>query len=172
MTEQQATIRTLLLKFNMAAILSNFGMLIGAIGLFFGFFLQSNHPQTSLEIVTVTTVGIVGVLAFLRHVIFHKSDAIRMGWETDRPDWMFEVGFANLAFGIMGLFGVFANAGSLAQALVLLGYATYLLQAALLHGYQYFTGRNKSPAKLWRSCLATILYAGMMSFFAINALLH
>jgi hypothetical protein len=39
-------------------------------------------------------VGTAGILAFLRHLVFHKSDAKRLGWETDRPDWMFEVGFA------------------------------------------------------------------------------
>ncbi|MBK6680706.1 MAG: hypothetical protein IPG53_12075 [Ignavibacteriales bacterium] len=47
--------------------------------------------------------GVVGILAFIRHVVFHKSDALRLGWEADRPDWMFEVGFANLAFGVIEL---------------------------------------------------------------------
>jgi hypothetical protein len=154
----------------MAGILSNIGMLIGATGLFFGFFYHAHDPQTSLEIVTVTTVGSVGVLAFVRHVIFHKSDAKRLGWETVRPDWMFEVGFANLAFGFAGFLSVFANEGTRAQALILLGYAIYLFQAALLHGYRYFTDEQKSPARLWRSCLATLLYVGMMTFFAFSTL--
>jgi len=68
-------------------------MVIGGVGIFFGFYYLARAPQTSLSIVTATTVGIVGVLAFVRHVVFHKSDAARLGWETDRPDWMFEVGF-------------------------------------------------------------------------------
>ncbi|MFA6971319.1 MAG: DUF6790 family protein [Gallionella sp.] len=156
----------------MAGILSNIGMLVGAIGLFFGFFYLSSNPQISLEIVTLTTVGMVGTLAFLRHFIFHKSDAKRLGWETERPDWIFEVGFANLAFGLMGLLTVLTELGTHTQAVVLLGYASYLLQAAGLHGYRYFTDEKKSPAKLWRSCLATLLYAGMMTFFALSALLH
>ena len=62
----------------MAGIISIAGMLTGTVGLFFGFFYLSNKPETSLEIVTITTVGIVGVLAFMRHVIFHKSDAKRL----------------------------------------------------------------------------------------------
>jgi hypothetical protein len=32
----------------------------------------------------VSTVGIVGILAYIRQVIFHKSNAARLGWETDR----------------------------------------------------------------------------------------
>ena len=156
----------------MAGIISIVGMLVGTIGLFFGFFYLSHKPQTSLEIVTITTVGIVGILAFVRHVNFHKSDAKRLGWETERPDWMFEVGFANLAFGFMGFLSVLAEWDMHAQAVVLLGYALYLFQAACLHGYRYFTDEKKSPNRLWRSCLAILLFAGMMAFFALSALLR
>ena len=44
------------------------------------------------------------MLAWFRHFIFYKDDAKRLGWETEHPDWMWEVGFANGAFGFMGLF--------------------------------------------------------------------
>jgi hypothetical protein len=140
-------------------------------GIFFGFYHLGNAPQTALSIVTVTTVGIVGALAFVGHFIFHKEDAARLGWETDRPDWMFEVGFANLAFGFMGFMAAFAKWGTQAQALVLLGYSLYLLQAALLHGYRYFTDEKRSPARLWRGVVPTLVLVGMMIFFAVHALL-
>jgi hypothetical protein len=155
----------------MAGILSIAGMLTGTIGIFFGFYFLSSHPLLSLGIVTSTTVGVVGVLAFVRHVIFHKEDAKRLGWETEKPDWMFEVGFANLAFGLMGLLAVFAGWGAHAQAVVLLGYALYLFQAACLHGYRYFTDKVKSPTRLWRNFIATLLFVVMMSIFGINALM-
>ncbi len=154
----------------MAGLLGIAGMLVGAVGIFFGFYYLSNRPQTALDLVTLTTVGIAGILAFIRHVIFHRSDAARLGWETDRPDWMFEVGFANLAFGFMGFLSVFAHMGMQAECVVLLGYALYLFQAALLHGYRYFTNAKRSPARLWRSVLATLAYVGMMTFFAIHGL--
>ncbi len=154
----------------MAGILSIIGMITGSIGIFFGFYYLSGNLSASIRIVTITTVGIVGILAFVRHVIFHKSDAKRLGWETDRPDWIYEVGFANLAFGTIGILSVFINQGIQTQAVVLLGYAIYLLQAAALHGFRYFTDSKKSPARLWRSCIATLFYAGFMAFFAIRAL--
>jgi len=143
-------------------------MLVGAIGIFFGFYYLSSEPLISLNIVTITTVGIVGTLAFIRHVILHKSDAKRLGWETERPDWMFEVGFANLAFGLMGFLSVFAVGGNHAQVVVLFGYALYLFQAAGLHGYRYFTDEKKSPSRLWRCCIAALLYVGMMVFFGMS----
>ncbi|MDA3946849.1 MAG: hypothetical protein PF439_09245 [Helicobacteraceae bacterium] len=156
----------------MAGWISILSMMTGAVGIFFGFYYLSTSLQTALAVVTVTTVGIVGLLAFLRHVIFHRSDAKRLGWETDRPDWMFEVGFANLAFSFMAFIVVFATVGVKAQAVILLGYALYLLQAAVLHGFRYFTDAERSPSRLWRSVLATLLYVGMMSFFAFYALVN
>ncbi|MRR54944.1 MAG: hypothetical protein EG822_10610 [Deltaproteobacteria bacterium] len=154
----------------MAHLVTILSMLPGAVGIYFGFFYLSAEPERALAIVTATTVGITGIIAFIRHVFFHKSDARRLGWETDRPDWMFEVGFANLAFGVMGVLPVFLHWGAKSQALVLLGYALYLFQASLLHGYRYFSDEKKMPARLWRSCLATFLYAGMMAFFACYAI--
>ncbi|MFZ1730284.1 MAG: DUF6790 family protein [Bacteroidota bacterium] len=154
----------------MAKWLGLSSMLIGAIGLFFGFYYLGENPGKALNIVTLTTVGIVGVLAFVRHVVFHKSDAKRLGWETERPDWMFEVGFANLAFGFMGFLTVLAHWGMQAQAVTVFGYAVYLFQASMLHGYHYFADPVRSPSRLWRSCLATLSFAGMMTYFTVAAL--
>ncbi len=145
--------------------------MVGAIGIFFGFYYLAKDAELAVKIVTFTTVGIVGTLAFVRHFVFHKSDAKRLGWETGRPDWMFEVGFANLAFGLMGLISVVTNLGIQTQALALLGYSIYLFQAAMLHGYRYFTDEIKSASRLWRSFLSTLLFAGMMAFFALRILL-
>jgi hypothetical protein len=154
----------------MAGVIGYVGMLIGSIGIFFGFYFLTSNPGASLRLVTLMTVGIVGVLGFVRHVIFHKSDAKRLGWETDRPDWMFEVGFANLAFGVIGILSVLGDQIPKTQAVVLLGYAIYLFQVSALHGFRYFTDSRKSPARLWRSCIATLLYAATMTFFAVRTL--
>ena len=144
---------------------------VAGVGIFLGFYYLGDDPQKSLAIVTITAVGVVGVLAFVRHFVFHKEDAKRLEWETDRPDWMWEVGFANLAFGGMGLLAVLADWGTHAQALALLGYSLYLFQAALLHGYRYFTDEKRSPARLWRGAILTLVLVGMMTFFAVYALL-
>lgn len=147
------------------------GMFVGSVGIFFGFYYLGENPQLSLEIMTITTVGIVGVLAFVRHFIFHKADAERMGWETDRPEWAYEVGFANLAFGVMGFLAVLLRLGVQAQALVLLGYAIYLAQAAMLHGYEYIKADHKSAEKLWRIVIGTASFSAMMLFFSLYALI-
>lgn len=147
------------------------GKIVAGAGIFFGFYYLGADPQKSLAIVTFTAVGVVGVLAFVNHFIFHKEDAKRLEWETDRPDWMWEVGFANLGFGVMGLLAVLADWGTHAQALALLGYSLYLFQAALLHAYRYFTDEKRSAARLWRGVILTLVLVGMMTFFAVYALL-
>lgn len=152
----------------MASLFSTLGIIVGSVGIFFGFYYLAAAPATSLRVVTVTTVGIVGVLAFIRHVFFYRSDSARLGWETERPDWVFEVGFANLGFGFMGLLGGLASWGTKVQVVILLGYAIYLFQAALLHLYRYFTDAVRSPARLWRSVVVTLLYVGMMTFFGVR----
>lgn len=153
----------------MARFLSIAAMVVAGIGIFLGFYYLPVRPQLALTVVTGTTVGVVGVLAFIRHVVFFRADAARLGWPTDRPDWAYEVGFANLAFAIMGLVAAFLAGGTLAQGLVLLGYAAYLLQAAILHFYRYLTDEVRSAARLWRSVLLTLLYAGIMAYFAAQA---
>jgi hypothetical protein len=153
----------------MAGILSIVGMFVGSAGIFFGFYFLDTAPKTSFAIVTAATVGLVGVLAFVRHIFFFRSDAERLGWPTDSPDWMFEVGFANLSFGFMGLAASLIPLDTKVQAVVLFGYALYLFQAAMLHLYRYLTDTRRSPARLWRSVIATLLLAGLMSFFGVRA---
>ena len=81
---------------------------------------------------------------------------------------MWEVGFANLAFGCMALLAVFADWGVKAQALVVLG-TPYLFQAAMLHLYRYLTDATRSRARLYRAVLLTLVMVAMLAFFGIYA---
>ena len=152
--------------------LSIMGWIAVGVGVFLGFLYLGQDWEKSLAIVTVMTAGIEGVIGFVRHFLLYKADMKRLGWETDRPDWVWEVGFANLGFGFMALLAVFADWGVKAQALVLLGYALYLFQAAMLHLYHYLTDETRSPARLWRAVMLTLLIVAMMTFFAVYALLQ
>jgi uncharacterized membrane protein YfcA len=145
-------------------------MAVATLGIFFGFFFLSSQPIQALALVTGTCVGVVGILAFVRHVVFHRSDAARLGWQTDRPDWQFEVGFANLAFGVMGCAVAIWMPGFPAFFVVLLGYSAYLAQSAVLHFYRYLTDPVRSAARLWRSVIPTLLFAAMLAVFAARAL--
>ena len=66
---------------------------------------------SALAIVTPTAVGLVGLLAFVRHFLFHQSDAKRLGWESNRSEFQYEVGFANLAFALVAFMAYFGASG-------------------------------------------------------------
>ncbi len=108
--------------------------LIATVGIFFGFYLLfSGNQSLGVSLVAVLAVGIVGLIAFVSHVLLHREDAARLGWAVPVPYFQYEVGFANLAFAVAALVAVLASFGPRAGAAVILGYAVYLLQAGLLH---------------------------------------
>src|ERR671911_903868 len=75
---------------------------------------------SALAIVTPTAVGLVGLLAFVRHFVFHQSDAKRLGWESIRAEFQYEVGFANLAFALVAFMACFGGWGVAAPGAVVL----------------------------------------------------
>jgi hypothetical protein len=143
-----------------------------AIGIFLGFFFYfDGNPASALNIVLITGVGIIGIISFISHVIFHESDARRLGMEDSSPDFQFEVGFANLALGIMAFIAFFLNWGIHAAAAIVICYALYILQAAIFHAWRF--AHNKRPYRgyIWLSVVLPVVYAGMICFFAISGLM-
>jgi hypothetical protein len=143
-------------------------LVAGVLGLGMGF---SRLPDaaSALAVATPTAVGLVGLLAFLRHFVFHESDAKRLGWESGRPEFQYEVGFANLAFALVALLAYFGGWGIGAQAAVLLGFGLYLLQAALLHTWQSVRGEGGLRHFL-QSALPALVFSLSMIYLATSGI--
>jgi hypothetical protein len=143
-------------------------LVAGVLGLGVGF---SRLPDaaSALAVATPTAVGLVGLLAFLRHFVFHESDAKRLGWESGRPEFQYEVGFANLAFALVALLAYFGGWGIGAQAAVLLGFGLYLLQAALLHTWQSVRGEG-GLRRFLQSSLPALVFSLCMIYLAISGI--
>jgi hypothetical protein len=147
------------------------GIVIGSLGIFVGFYFYfTPDVPLAVRIVTILNVGVLGIAAFIRHFIFQKDDAERLGWVTEHPDWQYEVGFANLAFGLVGLWAGLGNLGLGAQGAILGAFGVYLLQAGLLNGFRSLFGQQKNPARFIRSGVVTLLFSLTMLFFAWSAL--
>ncbi|MBN2829190.1 MAG: hypothetical protein JXR56_02590 [Candidatus Cloacimonetes bacterium] len=140
------------------------------ISVFFGFYYLDNNPEYSMRIVTGGLVGLVGILSFVTHVIFHKADAARLGWITDRPDWQFEVGYANLAFGLAALLSLAHLFCNTSRVIIVSAYSIYLFQAAVLHGYRALSVKPINIKKLMLSSLLTLVFVAFMAFFAYKSL--
>jgi hypothetical protein len=126
---------------------------------------------SALEVVTPTAVGLVGLLTFVRHFLFHESDAKRLGWESNRAEFQYEVGFANLAFAVVALLAYFGGWAVAAQVAMVLGYGLYLLQAPLLHTWQsvYREGRLR---RLVQRALSALAFSLLMNYIAVEAMIQ
>ena len=126
---------------------------------------------SALAVVTPTAVGLVGLLAFVRHFLFHQSDAKRLGWESNRAEFQYEVGFANLAFALVAFMAYFGGWGVAAQVAVVLGYGLYLLQTALLHTWQSMHGEGRLR-RLLRSALPALVFSLLIIYLAVEAMIQ
>jgi Family of unknown function (DUF6790) len=143
-------------------------LVAGGLGLGVGF---SRLPDaaSALAIATPTAVGLIGLSAFFRHFVFHESDAKRLGWESGRPEFQYEVGFANLAFALVAFLSYFGGWGVAAQAAVVLGFGLYLLQAALLHTWQSVRGEG-GLRRFPQSALPALVFSLCMIYLAISGI--
>jgi hypothetical protein len=128
--------------------------------------INSDLPQAT-ALASLAAVGVVGTMSFISHVLFHKQDAKQIGFKTDSVNFQFEVGFANLAFGAVALISYFAHWGLQANTVLLLSYALYLFQAAILHAYTARTNKKTRQANLIRAGL-TFLFSGTMLYIVVQ----
>jgi len=145
-------------------------ILLVALSIFLGFFFLPDVSK-SIDIILLLAVGVIGVLSFFSHVIFHAQDAKRLGWQTERPDWQFEVGFANLAIGLVGLVAYNFGWELTAKAGIVLIYGLYLLQAAILHTIRAIQEHDTNIQHLIMSVFSAIVFSGYLVIFGIIALI-
>ena len=149
-----------------AHIIATLRIATGIIGIFFGYYeLSGGNRDASLDTITINAVGIVGLLSFAGHLLFHKSDARRLGWESDKPYYQYEVGFAHLAFALMAFLTYFGNWDLAAKVLTILGYTIYLLQIGILYTWRCFSEHRVFSRYFLRHAISTLAYVGLMFYF-------
>ncbi len=86
----------------------------------------------SLTLAALMTVGAGGILSFLRHAVFHRSDAARMGWDYGTTNaFQIETGLANLAWGLLAVLAVLLGWGLTVEAAGFLVFGIYMIGAAV-----------------------------------------
>ncbi len=105
----------------------------GGAGVATGIYTLQEQPP-SLSLACPLAVGATGLLSFVRHAVFHRSDAARMGWDYGRRNnFQIEVGLANLAWGLVGILAVVLGWGLAAQAVTFLVFGVYLVSVVVLN---------------------------------------
>jgi hypothetical protein len=106
--------------------------LIGGVGIAIGYSTVYDDPA-SLTLAALLGAGIPGVLSWLRHSVFHRSDAKRMGWDLGhRNGFQIETGVANLAWGVMAILAVIFGWGIIAEGASLLVFGLYLAGCSVM----------------------------------------
>jgi hypothetical protein len=151
-----------------ARVVAIAGLLAGAAGLVLGFARLPEEPA-AVRAAALGAVGVVGALAFVRHVLFARADAARIGWAAaGGSGFQLETGFANLGFALAAALAVLGDWGTGAYAAVTLGYGLYLAQGALLHLRD--ARRPGYAGNLWTGVVGSLAMAACLIFFAAHAL--
>ncbi len=130
----------------------------GAVGIFIAF-SELNQDPPSLTFGALLAVGVSGMLSFVRHSIFHASDAARMGWGIGRRNnFQIEVGLANLAWGLLAILAVVLDWGIVVEAASFLVFGFYLGAVALM---LLFTPTDERT-RPWRQVAAMGAFAVML----------
>ena len=90
-----------------------------------------------------------------------------MGWVYgQRNDFQLEVGFANLAWGVVAIVGLIQGWDAKALGALILLVGIYMLQAAFLHLLELREAKNPR----YGSKFVSLMYAVCLSWFGVKAL--
>lgn len=150
-------------RFWLEFILSNFALAMFALALIFIIFhrLIRGRNISFSEIVfrwtSLFALGFTGVYAFIMHIFFSQMTAHNIGW-TSSP-FQFEVGVADLAFGVLGIIAFKASFGF--RAATAIGAAIWLWGDAVGHIIQVIQSQNFAPGNsgswLWMDILVPLI---------------
>ncbi len=144
-------------------------LVVTLVGIFAAIYYLFVDAGLAYRIAAGVLVGVVGIMSFVRHSVFYQSDQARMGWRQDHPEFQLEVGYANLAVGIVALLAAVLDWGPLACGIVLLIYGLYLLCSLLLHMYEALYVRD-IRARATKSVINTGIFVVVLLIFAWLAL--
>ena len=109
-------------------------LILGLAVFFLHWAFQKKEPKKSLELLLgylmLFTLGFNGVGNFIAHVFYSERIATLIGWASGSP-LQFEVGIANLAFGLLAILSFWIRGSFLLAAL--LGNVIWLWGDALGH---------------------------------------
>lgn len=116
----------------------------------------------------VITVGFGSLWAFAGHLFFANQVASYIGWAPGSP-FQTEVGFTNLAFGVLGLLCFWVR-GNFWTATVI-GVSVFYLGAAIGHVSNMFAASNYAPgnvgADLVLNILIPLLLLGLLAAYKV-----
>lgn len=131
----------------------------GAVGVGIG--LSTVHAEKpTLRVACLLAVGVAGFLSWIRHSVFHRSDAIRMGWDLGkRNSFQIEVGLANLAWALLAFLAVILDWGLRAEAASMLVFGFYLASVVIL---VVLGPKDENAKRAWAPIIGMTIFATLL----------
>ncbi len=98
--------------------------------------------EQALRWMLYIALGWTGAVGSLMHTVFARKTAESIGWQTN--GFQYEVGFANLAVGLAGIYAGSVDSGPAWIAASIAG-GTFLALAGCYHVVEIVRDRNYSP---------------------------
>lgn len=104
--------------------------------------LYPKSVETFLSYILFFNMGIMGLLGAYAHVFMGPETARSIGWEPGSP-FQFEVGMANLAFGVLGILCYWFRNQFWDASII--GWGVLFLGCFVGHVINYYTENNTAP---------------------------
>lgn len=98
--------------------------------------------EVFLSYILFFNMGLMGLLAAYAHVFMGPETARSIGWEPGSP-FQYEIGMANLAFGVLGILSYWFR-GSFWDAAII-GWSVLFFGCFIGHVINYYTENNTAP---------------------------
>ncbi len=139
---------------------------VAAAGIGFGFSALSD-ADPDLGLATLLAVGAGGILSFVRHAVFHRADAARIGWTAERTNpFQIEVGLANLAWGLFAVLAVALSWGLAAEAAGFIVFGLYMGSVAIFE-VVISRGHNARP---WAQVIPSVAFAVLLLVIGVQGM--
>ncbi|WP_208430450.1 DUF6790 family protein [Methyloceanibacter sp. wino2] len=116
----------------------------------------------ALRYVFIFPLGLLGIWAFIGHVMFPAQSAAAIGWPPS--PFQFEVGYANLGLGLASLYAAFTT--FYARVAVAIAASCFLVGAGIGHVHDIMAYNNLTPGNA-----GPILVTDFLTPMAVLALL-
>ena len=117
-----------------------------AIAIVFTLFHMALSKKRNLEIllnyILLFNMGLMGLIAAYGHIYMGPEIAEKIGWEPGSP-FQFEIGMANLSYGVLGIIAFKAGRGFKTAAVI--GWSVLLLGCFIGHIHEFLSFDNTSP---------------------------
>ncbi|MGE3920368.1 MAG: DUF6790 family protein [Gammaproteobacteria bacterium] len=117
-------------------------IIIGFLNALTGKYSEKKFCGTTLSWFLLLVIGLMGLEGFIMHVFYGDFTAQSIGWQNS--PFQYEVGVANLSFGVLGILAFFIKKHYFRLATII-GFSIWFIFDGIGHVYQLLIAHDTAP---------------------------